>query len=839
MLKVTLRGIRQHMVRFLLTAFAVTLGVALVAGTFVLTDSIDKTFESIVDAGSQGVDVEVRGRASDNKTFDDTVIRQGLPLRLRSTLARVPGVARVSPDLQGQAVLVGRDGTPVRNGGAPGLGFAYDPDGPALQVVQGRGPADAAEVAVEQSTLEKSGLNVGDTTTALIGQTSRRVTIVGKVRFGAGLGGATLLLVDPATAVREFAGDGTVQSFAVAADAGVGQATLRARVAAAVPTAEVITGKRYRQEQNDSFTSSIGFINTFLLAFAGVSLFVGAFIIANTFSMLVAQRTRELALLRALGASRGQVLRVVLGEAFVLGLGGSLAGLGVGLLLAQALQALIGSFGLRISGGLPVQSRTIAVSVLVGVVVTLVSAVLPAVRASRVAPVAALRDDIAAPAGGLLRRGLIGAVVLVAGAALVVPTVLSDDVTWWLVGVGAGLLVIGALVAAPVTTRPVVRVVAKPFTLRGAVGRLARENALRNPRRTATTASALMIGLALMAGFSILAASTKASVGDLVETQLKADYVLNGGQAQFPPTVAGAVRTVPGVASVANVNFVAGSIDGRSAGGVAADPAALVANVRVKVISGTLSGSNPRDVFVSRSFAEDAGLRVGSSVRADVGSLKGQQLRVRGVFADNNVIGAQAIYSPQLYDRAVPRSLQGDFALYVKARDGVDPATLRSPLAAAVKPFVVVSVQDAEEFTSSQADQINVVLSLLYALLALSVVIAVLGIVNTLALSVFERTREIGLLRAVGLTRPQLRRMITVESVSTAVFGAVLGLALGLAFGLIVQRGLRSEGLESLAIPWGTLASVLLAAAVAGVVAAALPAWRATRLDVLRAITTD
>jgi putative ABC transport system permease protein len=291
---------------------------------------------------------------------------------------------------------------------------------------------------------------------------------------------------------------------------------------------------------------------------------------------------------------------------------------------------------------------------------------------------------------------------------------------------------------------------------------------------------------------------------------------------------------------VANVNFVPSTVDGDSTTGVAADPAALLANVKIKVTSGELTAGSPTDAFISSTMAKDRHLAVGSQLTADIGSLKNQQLTVRGVFEDNQVINnPRVIYTPQLYAKAVPSALQGDFALYVKARDGADASALRSQLVQTVKPFVVVSVEDAKEYTNSQADQINIVLSLLYALLALSVVIAVLGIINTLALSVFERTREIGLLRAVGLTRTQLKRMIRVESVSTAVFGAVLGLGLGLAFGLIVQRGLRSEGLESLAVPWGQLALVVIASAIAGVVAAVLPAWRAVRLDVLRAITTE
>ncbi|MFI7589125.1 ABC transporter permease [Spongisporangium articulatum] len=842
MLRVTLRGIRAHLVRFLLTAFAVTLGVALVAGTFVLTDSINQTFDKLIDQGTEGVDVTVRGQegAAGNAGGSFDAVRQGLPLSLQSRLAALPGVQRVSPDLQGSAVLVGKDGTPVRNGGAPTLGFPFTADDPVVHIVEGRGPVNRTEVAVEKTTLEKSGLQVGDSTRALLGGTPGPVKIVGEAQFDAALAGATMVLVDPATARAEWAADGTTPSFSLTAAEGVSAQQLKATVLNAhIPGAEVVTSAQVREETRDAIHKALGFITYFLLIFALVSLLVGAFIIANTFSMLVAQRTRELALLRAVGASRGQVLRVVLGEAVVLGLFGSALGLGLGILLGQGLQALFATQGLQTDGA-PVLPRTVIVSVLVGVLVTVLSAVLPGLRASRVAPVAALRDDVAVPVGGVRRRGIIGGVVLVVALALAVPAVLADPVKWPLVGLGAALLVIGSLVAAPVTTRPIVRIIAWPFTVRGVVGKLARENALRNPRRTATTASALMIGLALMGGVSVLAASTKASVSDLVSSQLKADYVLNGGNSIFPPTVGTAVAELPDVAQVANIGFVTSKIDGKGASAIAADPASLLATVKMDVTSGTLAADSARDIFVSKSAARDRDWRVGQTVSGDIGSLNGQKLTIKGVFADSQVLnGPQVIFTRALYLKAVPQSMQGDYLLYVKAKDGVDPAALRTELVDAVKPFIVVSVQDADEFTSSQADQVNQILGILYGLLALSVIIAILGIVNTLALSVFERTREIGLLRAVGLNRPQLRRMITVESISTAVFGAVLGLALGLTFGLLVQHGLRTQGLESLAIPWGTLIGVLIAAAVAGVVAAILPAWRAVRLDVLRAITTE
>jgi len=489
-----------------------------------------------------------------------------------------------------------------------------------------------------------------------------------------------------------------------------------------------------------------------------------------------------------------------------------------------------------------VRPRTIIVSVAVGLIVTLLSALAPAIRAARVAPVAAMRDDAVQPVKGVLWRGVIGLVVLGAGVALVVPSVLAEKVQWSLIAIGAVLVVIGALIAAPAATRPIVQLIALPAGLFGStIGRLARENALRNPRRTAATASALMIGLALMAGVSVIASSMKASISSIVEDQVYADYVLNGGgMAAFPGAVATTVEKLPEVSSVAGIGYLQLELGGKSLFATAADPRAISENVRLNVTDGSLDAlSQENEVLVQERTAEDNGWKVGQTLPASIGTIKSQQLRIGGIYEVNQALGSPVIASRALYTKAVPQAQQGDFLLYVKAKPGTDQAALRTGLEQTVKPFIVVSVEDGEEYSNSSADQVNQLLYVLYVLLALSVLIAVLGIINTLALSVFERTREIGLLRAVGMSRRQLRRMITVESVFTAVFGALLGAALGLAFGLTVQRGLVSEGLEQLSIPWLPLLFVIVGSAVAGMLAAVLPAWRAVRLNVLRAITAD
>lgn len=840
--RLILKGVRSHLLRFLLTATSVTLGVALVGGTFVLTDSMNGTFDKIFTQASEGLDVQVRGVQGAEGLQGGPAPRAALPIGLVDDLRQVDGVARAVPDLQGTALLVGKDGTPVRSGGAPTLGFAYEEGSEAFRLVSGRPPTNPGEVAVETSTLERAKLKVGDRTRALVGNDPLDVTIVGEVGFTS-LAGATAVLVDEQTARKEFAPDGTVTTFSVRAKDGVTPEQLLGRVKAVLPTdAEAVTGTTVSDENRDQLKQVLGFFTVFLLVFAFVSLFVGAFIIANTFSMLVAQRTRELALLRAVGASRWQVIRVVLGEASVVGFGGAVLGLVAGIGLAAGLQVLFKALlGLEISGGLPVAPRTVVWAFVVGVGVTVLSAVFPAIRAARVPPVAAMRDDIALPVKGVRVRGTVGVLMMLVGGALLYPAIGQDDIRWPLFGVAAAVIVLGTVIGAPLVTRPVIRVVGWPFVLvAGAVGRLARENGLRNPRRTASTAAALMIGLALIAAISVVATSVKASVSDLVAKQLTADFVLNGGgQAQFPPTVAQAVAELPGVASVATIGAVPVQLGDQTAFGISAEAQAIADNIKVTMKSGSLQALDAGQLVVSETTAKEKGWSVGSSVKATVGVLRDRNLTVGGIYEDNQILGGNLVVPRSLYTKAIPVAQQGDFFVYVKAEPGADLAALRTALVDDVKPFIVVSVQDGAEFVSSQADQINTLLNLIYVLLALSVIIAVLGIINTLALSVFERTREIGLLRAVGLSRRQLSSTITIEAVSTAVFGALLGTALGLGLGIALQHALAGQGLDTLSIPWGTLVGVLLAAAVAGVFAALLPALRAVRLDVLRAITTD
>jgi putative ABC transport system permease protein len=800
----------------------------------------------LVAQSSKGLDVSVRGAHTDAAespvSVDGSTVRAGVPLSLVETVAAVAGAERVVPNLNGTAILAGRDGIAVRNGGAPSLGFAFTEDDPSFTVVSGRGPTGPGEVAVESSTLDRAHLQVGDRTRAVIGDRARQVVITGEVHFGS-LFGATAVLVDGATARRVFAPDGTVTSLSVTAAPGVSQAALRASVAQVLPSDfEAVTGATVQSETETSVQKGLGFFTTFLLVFAGVALFVGSFIIVNTFSMLVGQRSRELALLRAIGATRAQVIRTVLGEAVVIGVVGSVLGIAFGLLIAAGAKAAIRSFlGADIGAGLPVSVTTVVLSVSVGVLVTVVSAVLPARRASRVAPVAAMRGDVGSVAGGLARRGAVGSGLLVAGALTLGVAVTRAHVSWPAAALGAVVAVLGMLVGAPLATRPVVRLIAWPFVaVVGAVGRLARENALRVPRRTATTASALMIGLALIAGISVLAQSVKASVSTGVANELTSDFVLNSGNVALVPTpVATAARDLPAVRSVAAVAMLDARIGSFQTVAAAITAADVSDNFRVAMKQGRLTALDRHTVLVDATTASARGWHVGDTLSGRVGTLAGEPLVVGGVYEDSQAFGSHLIVDRSLYTAALPANQQGEARLFVRAVPGADLIALRAELTDLVRPYLIVSVQDGTEFADAEGASIDTLINLLYVLLLFSVVVAVLGIINTLALSVFERTREIGLLRAIGLRRRQLGSMITIEAVATAIFGAVLGTLLGLGLGTALQRGLVAQGLTTLAVPWALILAMLLASGVVGVLAAALPALRAVRLNILQAIASS
>ncbi|WP_448058682.1 ABC transporter permease [Cellulomonas hominis] len=855
--RVALRGIRAHLVRFLLSLLAVALGVAFVAGTFSLRTMLAGTFDGIVDSASPA-DAYVRA-GSDSGT--DIMLEPGtaatrpdIPVSLRDDIAATDGIAHAIPELQGGIVLVGADGTAVQSGGAPSMALLYVSDDPSLTVVAGRPPAAADEIAVESATLKSSGLAVGDTTTAVLDGQITHVTVVGEVDLGAPMAGATIVLVDEATGMALFAPDGKVADIAVYGEPGLSEQEVVDRLGPVVDqaaadgvTLERLTGDALRTENKDSIHEMLGFITTFLLVFAAIALFVGAFIISNTFQMSVRQRMREFALLRAVGASPTQVFASILIQAAVVGLIGSVVGIAGGLGLVQLLKVGLESMGMSLTGDIPVDASTILVSLLVGTLVSVVAAAIPARRAALVPPVEAMRDDVAVPERSMRVRVIIGTVLAGLGAAGVLTAVLRPeaDAAQNALAFGAVGVVLGMLVLAPSLARWTIGVLAWPFvTALRPIGRLARGNVVRNPRRTANTAGALMIGMALVGAATVIASSTQASVGSIVEKEANADLVLQSATGMVPPGAIDDVRSVPDVAVVDPLAFSAMTVtaDGEVSDGATTYVAGLGDGVfgrtlEVETVDGDLASISAGEAAVQKSKAEDEGWHVGDRITLATGGVS-RDLTI-GVIFSANALGSPVVVGQATLDELVPPAEQAIDTVFLQGAPGTDLDALHAGVAAAVAPYVVVSVMDSDEFVSSLADQVNQVLVILYALLGLSIVIAVLGIVNTLALSVIERTREIGLLRAVGLGRLQLAGTVTIESVLTAVFGTVVGLAVGVALASALPRVFADDGLSTLVVPWGSLVGMLVLAVVVGVLAAVWPGTRAARMPVLDAVSYE
>lgn len=845
MWRTTLRGLLTHKLRLALSGLAIVLGVAFVSGTMIFTDTLSRTFTNLFQSTSS--DVSVTPATAFEVGFEAPGGSASyVPSSLVDRITAVDGVAAAEGYVQTEGVYVlDKAGEVLDTGGAPGIGVSWfeDQDLSPSTLTEGRAPQGEGEVALDSGTVEETGYEVGDTVALLTPGPRLEAEVVGVFSFGdsGGLAGASLTAFDLETAQALLgAGDGLTGIDVLAAD-GRSDEQVRDAVAAELGRDfEVKTAAETADELTESLEEGLSFINVFLLVFAGVALFVGSFIILNTFSMLVAQRTRELALLRALGASRGQVTRSVLLEALVLGLLGATVGLGAGFGIASGLRALFGRFGLTLDGNLVLDATTVAWSYAVGVVVTLLAAYLPARRAAKTPPVAAMRDDHVAVEKSLRRRTVAGAALAVLGAGALVAGSLTDDGSdaASLVGLGSVALVLAAIALSPVLARPFVRVVGAVLPrIWGTTGKLARENAMRNPRRTAATASALMVGLALVSAFTIIGASTNASIDKLVGSALSADFVVSTAVGQpFTPQVAEDLRDVDGVEAVMQERFGAAQFDGTESFFAAVDGQTLDRTLQLDYAAGGTDGLQDDGLLVDEPTAESRGLSVGDVVPTVLPTGDRVDLTVGGVFATNQAVGP---YVMSLETHAATGGIPLDRYVYVDVADDADLAAVRAQMTDAVAAYPVVDLKDQEEFAEEQRGQVAQLLLLINALLVLSVIIAVLGIVNTLALSVIERTREIGLLRAVGLSRSQLRRMVRLESVVISVYGAALGLVLGTVFGVSLARALSGQGIEVLVVPGGRLAAFLLVGAVIGVLAAVWPARRAAKLQVLDAIATS
>lgn len=833
---VSLRNLAAHKVRLLLTVVSVLLGVAFVAGSFVFTDTLRGSFQRIVSTSLDGVDSRVQPRHS----YDP-----GVPVALVDRIAALPGVRAVEPEITAPIVLIDSHGNRVRSGGAPTEAGIWTPAGRSIRAVpgfaSGRAPAGPGEVAVNEGAAHRGSLHVGDRVTVVTANSGPiAATISGVYRTDIETGGYVGVRFTEAEALRLFTDGDHVSAVNVAARGGTSEQALTARIARLLPsTLEARTGTQVRADATARITTALSFVNYILLAFGFIAMIVGTFIIYNTFSMIVAQRLRELALLRAIGADRRQVRRSVLLEAGVIGVVGSALGLAAGVGLAYGLHALLDALDLGLpSGGLVLSPRTVVVAVAVGTVVTLFSAYAPARRAGRIPPVAAMREEFASASPATLRRRTrLGAAVLVLGGLATGAGTASGSTGSGAALIGLGLVgaTVGALLLSPLLAdwiiTPLGRLVGRPF---GAVGRLARTNAVRNPRRTAATAFALTLGLLLVSGIAVIGASFKASVGRLFDTTVRADYVLTTAiPAPVPLPAAQAAARVPGVASVTELHGFTALLDGRQSTGTGVDgPLPPVARVRFEQGGGSPTGSS---MLISRGFADSHGWTLGSTHTLSRPGQGAARLTVTGIYGTDQLLGPW-LASGDLYRQLTPRTEWSDMVALIKADPGTDLSALRTGLENAVADYYIVDVQDREQVKGQFASQVNGLLGLLYGLLGLAIVIAVLGIVNTLALSVVERRREIGMLRAVGMLRKQVRRALYLESLLIAVFGAVLGLALGLGYGALFTHRLGDQGMDRLSVPWGQALGFLVVAGVVGVLAALWPGIRAARTRPLEAI---
>ncbi|MEU5884713.1 FtsX-like permease family protein [Spirillospora sp. NPDC047279] len=850
MWRVTMKGLLAHKLRLALTALSIVLGVGFVAGTYVLTDTINKTFTELFTETTKGIDVAVRGKEAFGGQ-ESAEQRQPLPAATRDRIAAVPGVRAAEGSVTGYAQFVGKNGKPVFTGGAPTLGVStYSTPGlnEGISLRSGGLPRGAGQVAVDARTAEKQGFTVGSKVKILFQGPAREFTVSGVVGFGEAdnLAGATLAAFDLPTAQNVLNRRGVYDEIDVVAAEGVSPETLRDRIQAAVgPGYQALTGEQYAEENAKAVGQFTNIINIALLSFAFVALFVGSFIIVNTFSIILAQRTRELALLRCLGASRRQLMRSVLVEAAIVGLIASLIGLGAGILIAIGLQGLFEALGADLpTTSLEIRTRTIVVGLVVGLGVTVLASLAPALRATRVAPVAAVQEaTMAAPAKVGWMRVTTGALLSVLGLAALMVGLFADEAGNRLVTVatGAVLIFLGIAVLSPLVARPLSRVLGWPFAhWAGQPGKLARQNAMRIPRRTASTAAALMIGLALVSLVTIFAASLKASTAKILDQVVAADYILTGPTdsfAGFSPEVVKQISAQPQIEAATGLRSGAFKLaDGTGKNLTGIDPVTYDKTVRTDTTSGSLAALTQGGLAVRDDVAEAQGWKVGDLVTMQFPVGGTDRIPLRAIYEDNELNG-EYMLAMRDYQRHYQDQL--DVFAFVKSKPGVSPADSRGAVDRVVAQHPGVQVRDQAEFKQEQENQINQILILFYVLLALAVVIAFIGIINTLALSVLERVRELGLLRAVGMTRRQLRAMIRWEAVIISVLGAVLGLVVGVFFGWMMVAALEEEGITEFALPVGTLIGLVVAAGLVGVVSAVLPGRRAARIDVLRAVTTE
>ncbi|MFG3552035.1 ABC transporter permease [Streptomyces sp. NPDC047725] len=848
--RLSLSSLGAHRRRFAGTFLAVFLGVAFLTGTLVMGDTLRASFDTLFGSATSGTDVVVRSAGAITAPGESQGVRQPVPTALAGAVEKVPGVAAAAPSIQGAGQLVGADGDPVGGQGPPTLAgnWITDPRLNPYRLAEGRAPQRSGEVVVNRGAAEKGGLRIGDTTT-LRTPDPVRVTVVGLATFGGEDGMAQVTFTGMTRADAEkylTARPGEAASIQVRAAPGIGQRELVDRLTPVLPHGvEAITGQEAAAENTDMISSQfLSLFTTFLLVFSGIALLVATFSIHNTFAVVVAQRTRENALLRALGASRRQVTAITLAEASAVALTASAAGLAGGIAVAAGLQALFPAIGFPFpDGALVIGALSMLLPLAVGVVVCLGSALLPAVRAGRTAPLAALRETAVDTSGASRRRAVTGTVLIALALAVTLSGVLISP-SVQLAGAGAVLAMAAFVVLGPVVSRTAVRVLGAPSArLRGVPGVLARRNALRSPRRTAATAGALMIGVAVVSLFTVFGASLKATMDQTVSRSFAGDVAVSApsfgaGGSGLSPRLADAVRRLPEVDTAVGLGKGVAQVEGQGRALTVTDPAALERVLDLGTVRGSLGTLGTDGIAVTRSEADARGLSTGDTARLTFTDGRSRTFTVRAVYGQSELAGdyviTRAAWAPH-------RTQDSDRLVAVSFKDGVSTDAGKAAVEKVADRYGNPEVQTRGEYARSSAGGVDMMLTLVYALLALAVLIALLGIANTLTLAVHERTRELGLLRAVGQTRSQVRAMVRWESVLVAAFGTAGGLGLGAFLGWVLVKASdgASDTAFAFAVPPVQLAVVALVGLTAGALAGLRPARHAARLHVLRAIATE
>ncbi|QKW27934.1 FtsX-like permease family protein [Streptomyces seoulensis] len=855
-LRTSLRNFFAHKGRMALSAVAVLLSVAFVCGTLVFTDTMNTTFDKLFNATASDVTVSAKGASDTGETTSRTGKPPVLPASVVGTVRGTKGVAEAEGTVFSTSVTVvdhDLDKLSPSSGAPTIVGNWNGNDARTMKIVSGTAPKGPDQVMVDADTVDKHHLKLGDEIGVITAVGTHHARVSGVAAFTVTNPGAAVFYLDTRTAQQILVGrTGVYTGVNVTAAPGVGDDRLKQNVTAALGAGyQVQTAKEVADANRKELGGFLDVMKYAMLGFAGIAFLVGIFLIVNTFSMLVAQRTREIGLMRAIGSSRKQVNRSVLVEALLLGVVGSALGVGAGVGIAVGLMKLMGAMGMHLStADLTVAWTTPALGLLLGVVVTVLAAYLPARRAGKISPMAALREAGApadARAGAV--RALIGLVLTGAGGwslRLAATADQAKDGSAWL-GLGVVLTLVGLIAVGPLLAAGLVRVLgALLLRVFGPVGRMAERNALRNPRRTGATGAALMIGLALVACLSVVGSSMVASATDELDRSVGADFIVQAGDGAKPltPAMVKAIRDTPGLTNVSRLKEVPAELT-LPDGGVhkqslyATDPA-YPKDVRRTTLSGRQSDVYGRDAMsVGSDFAGKYGVKVGDTLKVAFEDGRAARLRVVAVTSDDTAIDKGKMYTAiTTAGRYIPADRM-PLDLGVLAGNGGDEQQVYAALRKAVAADPSVSVMDRADYKKDLREQIGQLLNMVYGLLALAIVVAVLGVVNTLALSVVERTREIGLMRALGLSRRQLRRMIRLESVVIALFGALLGLGLGMGWGATAQKLLALEGMKVLDIPWPTITGVFVGSAFVGLLAALVPAFRAARMNVLNAIATD